>query len=95
MEIFNKVTKICILHSFENPNKLEENSKETYLFMCCFQKREITKTCHIQRELCVTYNMGSGLGDWIYWHIIHTTQGYRQHSAIAYLHTLQFTVTHA
>jgi hypothetical protein len=43
----------------------------------------------------VTYKNGSGLDDWIYWHLIHTTRDYRQYSAIADLHTLQFTVTHA
>jgi hypothetical protein len=35
------------------------------------------------------------LDDWIYWHLIHTTRDYRQYSAIADLHTLQFIVTHA
>jgi hypothetical protein len=39
--------------------------------------------------------MCSGLDDWTYWHLIHTTRNYRQYSAIADLHTLQFTVTHA
>jgi hypothetical protein len=43
----------------------------------------------------VTYKTGFGLDDWIYSHVIHTTQDYRQYSAIADLHTLQFTVTHA
>jgi hypothetical protein len=38
---------------------------------------------------------GYRLDDWIYWHLIHTTRDYRQYSAIAILHTLQFTVTHA
>jgi hypothetical protein len=32
---------------------------------------------------CVTYKTGSGLDDWIYWHLMHTTRDYRQHSAIA------------
>jgi hypothetical protein len=27
---------------------------------------------------CMTYKTGSGLGDWIYWHIIHSTRDYRQ-----------------
>jgi hypothetical protein len=38
---------------------------------------------------------GFGLGDWIYWHLKHSPRNYRQYSAIADLHTLQFTVTHA
>jgi hypothetical protein len=45
--------------------------------------------------LSVTYKTGFSLDDWIYWHLIHTTRDYRQYSAIAGLHTLQFTVTHA
>jgi hypothetical protein len=45
---------------------------------------------------CVTYKMGFGLGDWIYCTLhIHTIRDYRQHSATADLHTLQFTVPHA
>jgi hypothetical protein len=44
----------------------------------------------------VTYVRGSGLDDWIYCTLyIHTTRDYRQYSAIADLHTLQFTATHA
>jgi hypothetical protein len=36
------------------------------------------------------------MDDWIYCTLyIHTVQDYRQHSAIAILHTLQFTVTRA
>jgi hypothetical protein len=35
------------------------------------------------------------LDDWIYWHLIHTIRDYRQYSAIADLHILQFTFTHA
>jgi hypothetical protein len=38
---------------------------------------------------------GFGLDDWIYWHFIHTTWDYTRYSAIADLHTLHFTVTHA
>jgi hypothetical protein len=38
---------------------------------------------------------GSGLDDWIYWHRIHSTRNYRQYGAVAILHTLQFTITHA
>jgi hypothetical protein len=37
-----------------------------------------------------------GLDDWIYCTLyIHTVRDYRHYSAIAILHTLQFTVTHA
>jgi hypothetical protein len=39
--------------------------------------------------------MGFGLDDCTYWHLIHTTRDYRQYSAIAVPHTLQFTVAHA
>jgi hypothetical protein len=35
------------------------------------------------------------LDGWIYWRHIHTTRDYRQYSATADPHTLQFTVTHA
>jgi hypothetical protein len=35
----------------------------------------------------------SGLDDCIYWHLIHITRYYRRCSAIADLHTLQFTVS--
>jgi hypothetical protein len=51
-----------------------------------------TVTCMV---LCVIYKTGSGLDDWIYWHMIHSTRDYRQYSAIANLHTLHFTVMHA
>jgi hypothetical protein len=46
------------------------------------------------RDLRVTYRRGFGLDDWIYWHIIRTARDYRQYSAIALLHILQFRVTH-
>jgi hypothetical protein len=43
-----------------------------------------------------TYKTGFGLDDWIYCTLYtHTTQNYRQYSAIAILHTFQFTVAHA
>jgi hypothetical protein len=49
--------------------------------------------CHVLGGLYVTYRR---VLDWmIYWHVIHKTPDYRQYSAIADLHTLQFTVTHA
>jgi hypothetical protein len=47
------------------------------------------------RGMRVTYKTGSGLDDWIYWHPIHSARDYKQYSAIADLHTLQFTVAHA
>jgi hypothetical protein len=44
----------------------------------------------------VSIKSGFGLDDWIYCTLyIHITRDYRQYSAIAALHTLQFTVTHA
>jgi hypothetical protein len=47
------------------------------------------------RGLFTTYKTGSGFDDWIYWHLIRTTRNYKQYSAVADLHTSQFTVTHA
>jgi hypothetical protein len=38
---------------------------------------------------------GFGLGDWIYWHLMHTTRNYRQYSVTADLQTSQYTVTRA
>jgi hypothetical protein len=44
----------------------------------------------------VDYKRGFGLDVWIYCTLyIHTVRDYRQYSAIAILHTLQFTFTHA
>jgi hypothetical protein len=44
----------------------------------------------------MTYKIGFGLYDWIYYTLyIHTTQDYRQYSAIADLHISQFTAAHA
>jgi hypothetical protein len=44
----------------------------------------------------VTIKMGFGLDDWIYCTLyVHTVRDYRHYSAIAVLHTLQFTVRHA
>jgi hypothetical protein len=46
-------------------------------------------------EVCVTYKTGFGLNDRIYCTLyIHTTGDYKQYSAIAMIHTFQFTVTH-
>jgi hypothetical protein len=46
--------------------------------------------------LCVTYKTGFGLDNWIYCALhIHKVRKYRQYSAIAILHTFQFTVPHA
>jgi hypothetical protein len=57
----------------------------------CFDHTEL----FILSRVGVTYKAGSGLDDWIYWHFIYSTRDYRQYSAIADLHTLQLTVTHA
>jgi hypothetical protein len=44
----------------------------------------------------VTYKTGFRLDDWIYYTLyIHTTRDCWQHNAIADLHNLKFTVTHA
>jgi hypothetical protein len=51
--------------------------------------------CHVYECACMTYKTGSVLDDCVYRHLIHTTRNYRQYGAIAVLHTLQFTVTHA
>jgi hypothetical protein len=46
--------------------------------------------------VAVTYKTGFILDDWICCTLyIHTTRNYRQYSAIAILHTFQFTLTHA
>jgi hypothetical protein len=46
-------------------------------------------------DLCVTCKTGSGLDNWIYWHLVHTNRDYGEYSVISDLHTLQFTVTQA
>jgi hypothetical protein len=51
--------------------------------------------CHVLGGLRVTYKTGSELYDWIYFTLYIDISGYRQDSAIADLHTLQFTVRHA
>jgi hypothetical protein len=44
----------------------------------------------------MTYNTCFGLDDWIYFHLIHShNRDYGNYSAIAILHTFQFTVAHA
>jgi hypothetical protein len=49
---------------------------------------------YILSRVEVTYKTGFGLDDRIYCTVyIHTVRDYRQYSAIATLHTLQFTVT--
>jgi hypothetical protein len=63
----------------------------------CFDliKSSSGKYCHDLR-VSVTYKTGFGLNDWIHCALyIHTTRDYRQNSAIAVLHTLQFTVIYA
>jgi hypothetical protein len=55
-------------------------------------------TCILSRVgvwTCVIYKAGSGLDNWINWHLVHTTRDYRQYSAIVVLHTSQITVTQA
>jgi hypothetical protein len=44
--------------------------------------------CHVYGSVH-DFEKGSGLDDWIYWHLIHTTRDYRRYSAITDLHTLQ------
>jgi hypothetical protein len=61
--------------------KNKNSAEELYIIFTCW-------------GLFVTYKTVSGLDDWIYWPLIHSTRDYRQYSAIADLHTLQFTVTH-
>jgi hypothetical protein len=56
----------------------------------------VNKQINILSRVGVTYKTGFGLDDWIYCTLyIHTVRDYRQYGAIAILHTLQFTVTHA
>jgi hypothetical protein len=43
---------------------------------------------------CVTCKTGSGLKNWIYWHLIHTTRVYRQYSANADLRTFYNSPLH-
>jgi hypothetical protein len=44
----------------------------------------------------MTYKTSFGLDDWVYCALyIQRTRDYRQYSAVAILHTLQFTVTQA
>jgi hypothetical protein len=47
--------------------------------------------CHVLQGV---RDLETGLNDLIYWHLIHTTRSYKCYSALANLHTLQFTVTH-
>jgi hypothetical protein len=37
---------------------------------------------------------GSGSDDWIYWYFFTITLSYNQYSAIADVHTFQYTVAH-
>jgi hypothetical protein len=72
-------------------------SSQYFYFPCQFLFHQ-TLHFHIFtcRGLRVTYGTGFGLDDWIYCTLyIHTALIYRQYSAIAIIHTLQFTVTHA
>jgi hypothetical protein len=65
------------------------------MIMNSISTRDLPVSSYILSRVRVTYKTGSGLNDWIYWHLIRSTRDYRQYSAIAVLHTLQFTVTHA
>jgi hypothetical protein len=56
----------------------------------------VTFLFQVLSRVRATYKMGFGLDDQIYCTLyIHTTRDYRQYSAIAILHTLQFIVAHA
>jgi hypothetical protein len=54
---------------------------------CCFEV-----LCHVEVFALLIWRR-FGLDHWIYWHLLHTSRNYRQYSAIADLHTSQFTVT--
>jgi hypothetical protein len=47
-----------------------------------------TVTC--KEGFFVTYKTAFGLDDWIYWHLIHTTRGYKQLQR--YRYSTHFTV---
>jgi hypothetical protein len=57
---------------------------------------EFTEMYRHESRVPVWIILGSGLDDWIYWCLLCTISlNYEQYSAIADLHNLQFTVTHA
>jgi hypothetical protein len=63
----------------------------------CLQLSEVYGVFNFDSNIvtCISdYRRVFQLDDWVYWHI-HSTRDYRQYSAIADLHTFQFTVTHA
>jgi hypothetical protein len=63
------------------------------MFLLVKQKKNLISYNKILSNVGVTYKTGFGLDDWIYCTLhIHTIRDYRQYSAIADLHTLQFTV---
>jgi hypothetical protein len=83
------------------------SSFEKYLKINFLPQRKLTAS-FLQRSagLCsldivtiygswVTYKMGFGLDDRIYWHLIHSTRDYRQYSVIADLQTSHFIVANA
>jgi hypothetical protein len=68
---------------------------EPWAVACVLWRENDVTSCHSLWLLHVTYKTGFVLDDWINWHLIHTTRDYRQFSAIADLHNLQFIVTKA
>jgi hypothetical protein len=59
--------------------------------MCGLTKTTESVCCFVG----VTYKVGFGLDDLIYWHFIRSPRDYRLYSAIAILHNFQFTILHA
>jgi hypothetical protein len=87
--LYSRQDKICFSLEFSKRTRRKMHwiwSAETFCGSILY--------CH-DLGMCETYKTGSGLDDWIYWHLIHTTRDYMQYSAIVDLHPLQFTLTHA
>jgi hypothetical protein len=87
----------CICNSFSIRNHLDELHYPAHI-----QIKMVSLISVIYSSLWLhivtfkgDYRRGFGLDDRIYWHLIYTTPDYRQYSAIADLHTLKFTFTHA
>jgi hypothetical protein len=51
--------------------------------------------CHVLRFHCMTYKVGLGLDDWIYWHLGHTTTQLQAIQHYADPRTSRVTVVHA
>jgi hypothetical protein len=62
-------------------------------FWCVSAANAVCK-CHVSR-VPRGITTGSGLDDWVYWHLIQWTRTCKQYSATADLHSLRFTVAHA